>query len=191
MRPTGLLPALAIFLAVLAVEACSDQLSLLPPQFRNEEDTIIVYAIRGTPLDRASAYDVYSRNVVRLDQRAVFDFAYDIDDQGRNVFLPYGAIIATGGQSNGLPGFQPTNTDFDQISIAEQLGYITKDTIEVQEGMTLYLRSSLNGTCSLGIPYYAKVQVLGMDPEQRSLRFRVLANINCGYRGLTIGFPNK
>jgi len=43
----------------------------------------------------------------------------------------------------------------------------------------------------LGIPYYAKMQVLFIDDAARAIRFRILTDINCGYRGLQPGLPTK
>jgi hypothetical protein len=47
------------------------------------------------------------------------------------------------------------------------------------------------GSCAFGTPYYAKMQVLALDDSARAVRFQILNNINCGYRGLTVGLPTR
>ena len=39
--------------------------------------------------------------------------------------------------------------------------------------------------------YPAVIRFLGFDPVQRSVKFRILANVNCGYRGLEPGLPKR
>jgi hypothetical protein len=35
------------------------------------------------------------------------------------------------------------------------------------------------------------MEVLSFNPDERSVTFRILTNINCGYRGLEAGLPTK
>jgi len=190
MRSTGLLSALCGLTAAAALTGCGDPLSLLPARFPNREDTVSIWAATNTSIDKPSGYVVSARSRVRLDQVSTFDFMYDVDPAGRSVLLPLGAVVQTG-SAGGLPGFQKTQTAFETITAAEQLGYVTKDTLVVAAGDIFYVRSTLDGSCVLGIPYYAKMQVLVVDDSARAMRFRILTNINCGYRGLQPGLPTK
>jgi hypothetical protein len=190
MRPTGLFSASCAVLVATALAGCGNALSLLPARFENREDTLRVWAATGTPLSLPSGYVMSARSVVRLDQVGTFDFIYDVDPAGRHILLPLGAVVATG-NATGIPGFLPTNTPFDDITLAEQLGYISKDTVVATVGKAYYLRSTLDGTCSLGIPYYAKLEIMAVDDSARSMKFRIVANINCGYRALGLGLPTK
>ena len=61
----------------------------------------------------------------------------------------------------------------------------------IEVGQVLYARSGLPNGCFLNIPYYAKLEVLSFDEAARSVRFRVLVNINCGYRQLQPGIPRQ
>lgn len=190
MRSTGLLSAFCALTAAAALTGCGDPLSLLPARFDNREDTVSIWAATNTPIDRPSAYIIGARTRVRLDQVSTFDFLYDVDPAGRSVLLPIGAVVNTG-SAGGVPGFLKTATGFDNITIAEQLGYVTKDTVVVAPGDIFYVRSTLDPNCFLGIPYYAKLQVLAVDDSSRAVRFRILTNINCGYRGLQPGLPKQ
>jgi len=172
------------------VPSCSGDLTLNPAVYENFTDTLQIWAASGTPVYLPSAYLIASKRAVRLDQLTYFDFIYDITPEGEHVLLPLGAVANTG-RTTGNPGLLPTTIPFDSILVAEQTGYLTTDTLRIRVGDTFYARSQVSSSCFLGIPYYAKLQVLGVNDEDRSLWIQVLSNINCGYRGLEPGLPKK
>jgi hypothetical protein len=190
MRPTTLRFALFALLAMTALGGCGNPLSLAPPRFENQVDTVRIWAATQTPVHLASGYAITFRQVVRLDQVSAFDFLYDVDRAGRRIFLPFEAVAHTG-RLTGNPGLQATPTPFEAITEAQQLGYLTTDTIPLAVDQVFYARSVVDPNCGLGIPYYAKLKVLGFDDSDRSVQFEILNNINCGYRSLAIGLPEK
>jgi hypothetical protein len=192
MRSTSRFPlALAALALASQTLSCGDPLSLRPPVFPNRVDTVTVYAVTGTPIHQPSGYVVSIRSAVRLDFFPSFDFAYHIDDAGKRSFLPYDLITGSE-RTSGNPGLQPTETPFETIDVAQQLGYVVRDTVEAVAGQVYYVRSELPvGSCAFGTPYYAKMQVLALDDSARAVRFQILNNINCGYRGLTVGLPTR
>lgn len=174
----------------MALGGCGNPLSLAAPLYENRVDTVRVWAASQTPIFQPSGYSITLRSVERLDQVASFDFLYDIDPSGRRIFLPFEAVAHTG-RLAGNAGLQATATPFEDITEAQQLGYLTTDTIPVALGQVFYGRSVIDPNCGLGIPYYAKLKVLEFDDSDRSVKFEVLANINCGYRSLAVGLPEK
>src|SRR5512147_1724698 len=128
MRLVTPLSALAGVLVVSALGGCGNALSLLPASQENVVDTVVVWAATNTPIYEPSGYSIVSRSRIRLDQGNTFDFIFDIDAKGRHVFLPVAAIASTG-RTTGNAGFQPTDTPFENITVAQQLGYITNDTV--------------------------------------------------------------
>ncbi len=177
--------------SALASAGCGSELSLFPPAFENRTDTLKIWAASGTAVFRPSAFLISTRSTARVDQLSYFDFMYDITPAGEHVLLPFGAVAPTERRSSGNPGLLPTAIPYDSILIAEQTGYLTVDTLPVRVGDTFFARSRPSPTCFLGIPYYAKLRVIAMNEEDRSLTFMVLANINCGYRSLEPGLPEK
>jgi len=191
MRSIFKLPlALAALALASQTVSCGDPLSLLPPVFPNRVDTVSVFAVTGTPISRPSGYVISIRSAVRLDFFPVFDFAYHIDESGKRSFLPYDLITGSE-RTTGNPGLQPTETPFEAIDVAQQLGYTVRDTVEALPGQVYYVRSEIPQGCPFGTPYYAKLQVLAVDDSARAVRFQILTNINCGYRGLTLGLPTR
>jgi len=192
MRPTVVRFALLLLLGVFAWSGCGDPLSLLPPSFENRVDsTAVLYAASRTPVWQRSGWLIGQRSSVRLDQVSTFDFLYDVTPAGEHIFVPYAALVKTG-RTSGNSGFREELTlPFDSIKVAQQTDYVSADTIRFRVGEVYYVRSSVDGTCSLGIPYYAKLQILAIDDSAMKVRFAILANINCGYRSLEPGLPTK
>jgi hypothetical protein len=172
-------------LALLAVAACSDD-TLGPAQNVNIIDTVTVGALDGTPLDVPSGFSITSGRVVRTDTAGTFDFVFNVDKSGRPVFLTRSVL---GLPSNGslAPGFLRMNRPFDAILLAESDGYVSTDTIPLAVGDVFIGRSAI--ACVLGVPLYAKFEILGFGAN--TVTFRVLANINCGFRSLEPGVPKK
>jgi hypothetical protein len=189
VRPAFRLAAGALALAG-ATAGCGDPLSLLPPAFENRVDTVTIWAAHGTPIVNPSGYLIAARSSVRLDQVASFDFLYDQGPLEERIFLPL-AALAPAGSGAGNAGFRLAPIPFDDIGEAPQSGYVSTDTVYANPGDVFYVRSAVNQNCGLGIPYYAKLEVLSANPDDRSIRFRILANVNCGYRSLEVGLPRR
>jgi hypothetical protein len=43
---------------------------------------------------------------------------------------------------------------------------------------------------SIGLPKYAKLEVLSFDDVTRIVTFRIITDDNCGFRGLEPGLPD-
>lgn len=181
-RQTSLLLAIGI-----AAAACSTN-QLDPAQIDNVVDTITLGALIGTSISTPSAYSIPDARAVRTDQTAAFDFAYNIDATGRRLLLPLDAL-GLGAANASNPGLQKSAETFAGLTNPPTNGYLTKDSIVVATGDVLVARSRI--ACFLGVPEYAKLQILSFDDAKRTVRFQVLANVNCGYRNLEIGIPTS
>lgn len=173
-------------LLVLALAAaCNNANSLPDPTLANVVDTLMIGALEGTPIQSPSAYSILS-GAVRTDQTTEFEFAYNVEASGRRVFLPrkvLGLTSTTGSE----PGLQASAATFDAITVAPSNGYVTDSAVPVEIGQRWLVRSRV--FCSLGVPQYAKVEILGF--EDSTVTFKVLADNNCGYKGLEPGLPNR
>ena len=76
---------------------------------------------------------------------------------------------------------------FDDIEVAPSNGYVTEEAVPIALGERYIVRSRV--TCGIGVPRYAKVEIIGF--EDNSVILKVLANENCGYRGLEPGLPDR
>lgn len=181
-------PHIPLLLFGAALAACGDPNALPNATIDNIVDTVTVFALSNTPVTTPSGFSV-NAGPIRLDQNANFDFAFDIDTQGRPLFLSLGALGLAQGNTV-PPGFQAATQTFDEITRAPSNGYNTTDTLVVPIGSVYLLRSAL--ICvNLGVPQYAKVEFLSLDTTERTLTLKVLANTNCGYRDLNPGIPDN
>jgi hypothetical protein len=178
-----------IFVALALAAACGDPLGLPPPAVANRVDSLVsLYALSDTPISTPSAYVISFRQPVRTDQgNQGFDFAFDIDTLGRALLLPTGALKLAKGS-----GIQVTQHAFDSVTVAPSSGYNTDSGTVVDSGSVAIMHSRPL-VCSFGITsiYYAKLQVLAIDTVARRIDFRILDNVNCGYRGLEEGLPRR
>ena len=180
---------LSLCASVALAAACDDSVDLAPASVPNVVDTFTVGSLTGSPVSLPSAYSVADGNVVRTDVSSAFDFAYDVDATGRHVFLTLEVMRLSDTEGSG-PGLQYTNKTFEQLSTAPSNGWITNDTIVVDSGTVMLLRSRI--ICGgLGVPLYGKLQVLAIDdtPGNETITFQALSNENCGYKSLMPGLP--
>ncbi len=175
---------------IAGLAACGDDNQLPDPVFTNVVDTVEVYAISGTEVFRPSGYAMTERRAVRLDQSTSADFGFDITPDGRPVLLP-GAMIGQPGSSGIDPGLQFVDVPFPDVILAPTTGYLTLDSVFVELGDVLIMRSRIPGGCFYGLPGYGKLEVIGLDQDNRTVKFQVLANLNCGYKGLLPGTPTQ
>jgi hypothetical protein len=177
-----------ILLLLLLAVACSDDNGLPDPTVTNTERTETLYALVGTPVATPSAYAIEGGRRVRTDSTTNFDFAYNIDPDGRHVFLPRAALgIDTAASVN--PGLLPRSETFEGILTAPSNGYITDQVVPIATGDRFAVRGRV--TCvSIGVPKYGKLEVLSFDDVARTVTFRVLTDDNCGFKGLQPGLPD-
>jgi hypothetical protein len=179
-------------LALSAVAACGDDDSLPDPTEENFVDTVTVGSLTDTPVTTASGFSVNAADAIRTDVSDRFDFAYDIEgppETGRKVILPRAALgLSSGGTAE--PGVMRREETFDEIDVAPSNGYITDSAVPVALGERYLVRSRVaSDICSIGVPVYAKVEIIGF--EDNSLVLKRLKNLNCGYRGLEPGLPDR
>src|SRR5262249_43549093 len=183
-----------LLLAAAIWASCGSPIRLPPAFIPNRVDTVHLYALSGTPIARPSGYVIAGRQPVRTDLYPLFDFAFDIDTAGRALLYPTGALKL--GRNSGL---QVVHVPFDSIHTATVVNY-NRDSATVVTDTSVVLAHSIPTTCSYNLPaaYYAKIHVLTIDTTAsgdttglggRRIDFLILANVNCGYRGLDPGLP--
>ena len=171
---------------VLAV-GCSNTTGLPAPIFTNVVDTVSLWALRGTDIALPSAFSVTTNTTVRTDLTTGFDFAFDFDSIGEPALFPLGSLNL--GQ---LSGLMQTTTAFDAITLAPTSTYVLDKPLALDTGMVVLVRSRPT-VCSFGatVSLYAKLRVLGVDSTAKRLDMEILADQNCGYRGLQPGLPTQ
>lgn len=178
--------SLLVGLVLLSAVGCSDSNGLPDATLTNVERTETIYSLTGTPVATASGYAVDGGRQVRTDLSDAFDFAYNVQSDGQPVFIPRAALgIDPDNPVN--PGFQARSESFDAITKASSNGYITDSPVPIAAGQRYIVRGRV--TCSIGVPKYAKLEILSFDDAARTVTFRILIDDNCGFRGLEPGLP--
>jgi hypothetical protein len=176
----------SMLLLLALAAACSDNNGLADPTSQNVVDTITLGALEGTPIQTASAWSVLN-GAVRTDQTTSFEFVYNVEASGRRVFLPR-KVLGITSSSGAEPGLQATSATFDAINVAPSNGYVTDSAVPVEVGQRWFVRSRVE-VCSIGVPQYAKLEILSFADS--TVTFQVLADNNCGYKGLEPGLPDR
>ena len=184
----------------VALAGCGDPFAVLPATKTNTIDTLDLFAVNGTGLRKPSGYVLAGKVLIQIGispppvvNAPPFDFLFRVDPQAGPQFVPFFAVAPApvGQSSSGHPGLLVTATPFDAITEGQQSGYTVDKPINLRPGLVLLVQSSLPNDCFLGIPYYAKIEVISFDETVRSVKFRILTDNNCGYRGLEPGLPKK
>jgi hypothetical protein len=177
-----------LFPLLVTATACSDSNGLPDPTFTNIERTETLYALVGTPVATPSGYALEGSRRVRTDLSVDFDFAYNVEADGRHVFIPR-AAMGIEPTATVQPGFQVRSESFEAITVAPSNGYITEEIVPIVIGDRYVVRSRV--TCVIGVPKYAKLEVLDFDDLAKTVTFRVLTDDNCGFKGLEPGLPDR
>ena len=175
----------SVLVALAVAAGCSDSNGLSDPTITNVVDTVTIGALEGTPIQTPSAYSVQVGGV-RTDQTTNFEFAYNVDATGRRIFLPR-KVLGLSSSSGVEPGLQATSAAFGVIKVAPSNGYTTDSAVTVDVGQRWLVRSRV--FCTMGVPQYAKLEILSF--EDSTVTFQVLADNNCGYKGLEPGLPDR
>jgi hypothetical protein len=158
------------------------------------EDTGQLFALTGSQPYYPSGLNLTTRNVVVVsvfdDGTVAFDVAFDILPNGKVKVLPPRTVaIGPNTLPNSLDLYTPTGATWSSLTEAPQSGYIrdTAQVINVGQPIVMQVRPSL---CSLQVlnALSAKFVVDSVNPTTRKIFFRLLANPNCGRRGLV---PNQ
>lgn len=185
-----------VALAVTALAACHDN-NVITPSFVVGIDSLVAYAITGTPANYPSGLSTAGRTVVHVDGGASFDIAFDLNNSGGVVVYPVRLLVSpqAGAPSVGLQAL-PT-IPFDSLTRAPG-GYYRPDTaMTVNVGETFVILANRNGGATvcyqLATPQiYAKVVVDSINTSNRTIHFREVVDPNCGYRSLIVGaFPRN
>jgi hypothetical protein len=185
------LPILAGVLALAAAIACSDD-PFGTASVANVIDTVTLGALEGTPISVASGYNI-SVGAVRTDDPNVgvsFEFAYNVrklsDGTYQRVFLPRAVLVGSGTTAD--PGLLRQDKTFDEITRAASNGYTADSAVPLEVGQRFLVRSRV--VCvSLGVPLYGKLEILSF--QDSTVTFKVLTDLNCGFRDLNVGLPEN
>src|SRR5215204_1748116 len=110
-------PFFVCVVLLLLSTGCSDSNALPDAALTNVERTETLYALVGTPVGTPSAYAIEGARTVRTDLSVDFDFAYNIEPDGRHVLVPR-AALGIDPTASVNPGLMPRTESFEGITVA-------------------------------------------------------------------------
>jgi len=183
--------------AALGLSACNDPNStdtIIPVI----ADTLVAFALTGTPPSFPSAFLASSGAVTRADGSFNFDIAFDLDASNKVIVYPQKLVgvpcvvgaLNCGGTLGAKPvGLQRITVAFDSLLRAPGAGYQFDSTFVLTPGEGLVMQVQSAAECQLFIStvMYSKIVVDSVNPARRAIYFRSVNDPNCGFRNLVPG----
>lgn len=176
-------PALAVALAaVLPLAACEDPFGSSQP-LPAEATTVSIGDFQTAPLGESTAFQLSNGRTVRPSQVNDWDFVFWVTGEEQPQLRPRDMI--TSGDSDA--GLSAVEVAFGSLEEAPEDGYVTDEPVPADSGAVYAVRSRQAPNLGLQCRRYAKVEVLSVDPEAKTVTFRHLINPNCESRNLVAG----
>lgn len=173
-RRVGIVAGGLLGLSVI-LAACDDPFAEFLIDVPDEPSEALLFDFDSGRLQDPSAFDVIGSTVARPDQTTQWDVVFRILD-GVGQLHTFSFVADSSTQA----GLIRSDQAFEDILRAPDDGYETSGAQTVTEGDVFILRSRRDRTQFLICNQYAKLEILDMDMEARTLLFRFLRNPNCG-----------
>ena len=138
---------------------------------------------REGPFREPSAFDLVLERLVRVDLSPNWDFLFVIDESGQAAFVPFGAVA----EEDALSGLQKVTDTFEGLRQAPSEGYEREAAVPISGGDVLAAVSRQDPGSRFQCRHFAKLEILALDLQERTVRFRFLVNPNCETRALVPG----
>jgi len=189
MPPRFLLALVALPLIVAV--GCSSDPYAPKASYPVISDTLRILALNGTAPEAESAVRLIGAASAVPDFAEQFDFAIDIDASGNVVLIPRSKVVTcTTTCQLGVRIVRADSIKFDAIYDAPKSGYKYDSLTVLPVGATavfvtkeIYCQPSNISTYDL----YAKMVIDSVHLPERAVFARVVADPNCGFRGLVPG----
>lgn len=183
MRHALRLLSVAITSGVAA--ACGDT-QRLPAMGAVFSDTLMVYALSGTPVSYPTALNVQELAVVRATGVFDYEIAFDIDATGNAVLYPMELLVAEEAPVRRV-GLQKLDVPFESLTSAPRTGYVYDQPLTLAAGESVAIEAAV--PCQYPYPQvvFAKLMVDSVSTAKRAIYFRAVSDPSCGFRSLVPG----
>ncbi|MBK8249139.1 MAG: hypothetical protein IPK85_17320 [Gemmatimonadetes bacterium] len=184
------------FLGLAGTSGCDDPFGL-NATIETRRDTLVAFAMTGTPSSFVSGFNAATGALVRIGPDVGFDVAFDLEADGKVRVIP-ARLISQVKQSFGIPSatqqvglLAPTGT-FDGVTRAPESGFKRDTALVVARGQPVIVEVA-SEACqfSLASILYAKLVVDSVNTSSRQIYFRTVRNPNCGFRSFLPGVPKN
>jgi len=172
-------------IAALAVAACNDNLG--PVQWSDVPDTVTLFsASRPSLTGQASGFDFTGPRPVALESSSTGQ-SFDVvltDQNGAFSLLPSGALL---GQANRAGIALVAGVDSlkaIQKAVSDTAAYQQKLPVALTPGSFFIVRSRRVSCVLTTGSFYAKMEIISVDPVAGTMKFAYVRNPSCGDQNL-------
>jgi hypothetical protein len=181
--------ALGTFL-VTAI-ACSDPLAA-KATLAVQTDTLVAFALTGTPPQFPAALNMVFRTVVRVDASHNYDVAFDVDAQGNVRLIP---VRLMGGSTTAgrRVGVQKATQSYAALTKAPTSGYAYDSVVVVKPGEAAAIELTSSDQCvyNYSTLLYSKIGIDSVNTATRQIFFQTTHDPNCGFKSFLPGVPKN
>lgn len=176
--------------AAAAVASAACGYSNPKPSINVVTDTLVAFALNGTPATAATGFDMASETLVRVDENLNFDFAFDVDSaRGSAVVYPV-VLLSNGFVGTRRVGLQRVMTNYDSLAFGLRNGYTFDSSYVLAPGQGLMIVTNPVACATDPNPQlYGKFIVDSVNTSNRTIHFRTTIDPNCGFRSFLPGIP--
>ncbi|MFQ5689868.1 MAG: hypothetical protein ACE5HQ_06325 [Gemmatimonadota bacterium] len=169
--------------AVLVLAGCSDPFAGLLLPVPDDPQEVTLADFRTAPLQKEAAFDMINRITARVDQTASWDFLYYVDQSGQPQLWPFGALADDPTDS----ALQAVEGTFESVTRVPATGYSNSEPVDIAVGDVLAARSRRDQSFGTQCRHFAKLEILAIDTDRRTMTFRILINPNCEFLTIVPG----
>jgi len=184
-RAAGLVAAIAL---AIAGAACGP--SNPAPIIDIAVDTLVAFAMNGSPAADPSGFDLFSQSMVTIDDNLSFDVAFDVDSATRRAIVYPESLLSNGFITTRHVGLQRVAIPFDSATYGLRTGYVFDSSYALSPGQALYVVTNPVACEADANPsLYGKLVVDSVNTLDRTIHFRATVDPNCGFRDFQPGIP--
>jgi hypothetical protein len=186
-RAAGLVAAIAMAMAAAAA-GCG--YSNPAPVVNIAVDTLVAFAMNGSPAAEPSGFDLFSQSMFTIDANLSFDVAFDVDSATRRAVVYPVALVSNGFITTRHVGLQRIDIPYDSATYGLRTGYVFDSAYTLAPGQALYVVTNPVACEADANPsLYGKLVVDSVNTLDRTIHFRATVDPNCGFRDFKPGIP--
>jgi hypothetical protein len=153
-------------------------------------DTLVAFAMNGSPASEPSGFDLFTQSMVTIDDNLAFDVAFDVDSATRRALVYPVALVSNGFITTRHVGLQRIAIPYDSATYGLRTGYVFDSAYALAPGQALYVVTNPVACEADANPsLYGKLVVDSVNTLDRTIHFRATVDPNCGFRDFQPGIP--
>jgi hypothetical protein len=154
-------------------------------------DTLVAFALNGSPASAPAGFDLSTETVVRVDANLNFDFAFDVDSATGQALVYPVALLSDGFVGTRRVGMQRLAMPFDSVTFAFRNGYKFDSSYALAPTHGLMIVTNPVACSADQNPsLYGMIVIDSVNTRTRTIHFRTTIDPNCGFRSFHPGIPS-